>query len=228
MQSILDFVIKGGFVMWLLVPMAVVTIALIIERLIAYKQEGNTAPGLLEEVRNYVRAGRDADALRACKDRGGPVAAALATVLEERNQPVDFIERRYSEVLNGAYLRLDRFLPVLQVFTQVAPLAGLFGTIIGMIRVFVEFQTASQTAGGSGGVLSGVAEALYATATGIAVATIAFSAYGYFTSRRDNVIAEAENAADSLINELLGTGRVAPATLATDRAVSPSAAPVAR
>lgn len=216
MQALLDFVTKGGFVMWLLVPMAVVTIALIIERLIAYKQEGNTAPGLLETVRTLVRGGRDAEALRACKDQGGPVAAALATVLEERNQPVDFIERRYTEVLNGAYLRLDRFLPILQVFTQIAPLAGLFGTIIGMIRVFVEFQTA-QSAGGSNGVLSGVAEALYATATGIAVATISFAAYGYFTSRRDNILAEAENASDSLINEFLGTGRVAPTTLATDR-----------
>jgi biopolymer transport protein ExbB len=122
---------------------------------------------------------------------------------------------------------LDRFLPILQVFTQVAPLAGLFGTIIGMIRVFVEFQNA-QAAGGSQGVLSGVAEALYATATGIAVATVAFAAYGYFISRRDTIIAEAENAADSLVNELLGTGRVAPTTLATDRVSSPAASPVVR
>jgi biopolymer transport protein ExbB len=226
-MQIIEFVVKGGFVMWLLVPMAVVTVALIVERLIAYKQEGSTAPGLLEEVRGLVRAGRESDALRLCKDRGGPVAAALATVLEERNQPVDYIERRYSEVLNGAYLRLDRFLPVLQVFTQVAPLAGLLGTIIGMIRVFVEFQNA-QAAGGSQGVLSGVAEALYATATGIAVATVSFAAYGYFIARRDNIIAEAENAADSLINELLGTGRVAPATLASDRVSNAPAASVAR
>lgn len=227
MQALIDFVVHGGFVMWLLVPMAVVTIALIVERIIAFKQEGDTAPGLLEEVRNLVRAGRDTDALRACKDRGGPVAASLATVLEERKQPVDFIERRYTEVLNGAYLRLDRFLPVLQIFTQIAPLAGLFGTIIGMIRVFVQFQNA-QSAGGSNGVLSGVAEALYATATGIAVATVSFAAYGYFMSRRDNIIAEAENASDSLINELLGTGRVAPNTLPTDRVTTSPGTPVVR
>lgn len=236
-MNIVEFIIKGGFVMWFLVPMAIVAIAVIVERLIAFRQFGDTAPGLLAEVLENVRRGRDADALRLCEDRNGPIAACLATVLRNRNLPQEEVEGLVEETGQGYFLRLERFLSILEVFTTVSPLLGLLGTIVGMIRVFQQFA-GSTAAGNNAGVLSGVGEALYATSVGISIAVISFASFGYFNSRLNSIRDLTQNAVTTLINALRNRSgaavaeraAAAPAVAAAQAAAMPSTvstAPVA-
>jgi len=210
-MSIIEFIIKGGFVMWFLVPMAVVAIAVVVERIIAYKQYGDTAPGLLAEVLDNVRRGRDTEALRLCEDRNGPVAASLATVLRNRNLPLDEVEGLVEETAQGFFLRLDRFLSVLEVFTTVSPLLGLLGTIVGMIGVFQQFASKAGAGGAATGTLDGVGEALYATSVGISIAAISFAAFGYFNARKNAIEDMTQNAVTTLINALRVRGSAAAA-----------------
>jgi biopolymer transport protein ExbB len=189
--------------MWFLVPMAIISIAVIVERLIAYKQYGDVASGLLAQVLEDVRRGKDNEALRLCEDRNGPVAACMATVLRNRNLPQDEVEGLVDETGQGFFLRLERFLPVLEVFTTVSPLLGLLGTIIGMIRVFQQFATTAAATGGSNtSVLAGVGEALYATSVGITIACICFAAFGAYNARLNAIRDTTANAVTTLINAL--------------------------
>jgi biopolymer transport protein ExbB len=202
-MGIFDFIKAAGFVMFFLVPMAIVSIMVIVERLIAFKQYGDVAPGLLTQVLEDVRRGKDNEALRACEDRSGPVAACMAAVLRNRNLGQDEVEGLVDETGQGFFLRLERFLPILEVFTTVSPLLGLLGTIIGMIKVFQDFAASAAASGGSNsGVLSGVGEALYATSVGITIACICFGAYGAFNARLNTVRDTTANAVTTLINAL--------------------------
>lgn len=202
MNSLINFVRGGGWVMYPLLLLSIGALAIIIERLIAYRTLANTSPGLLPEVLKLTRSKRFDDAVKLCDAQPGPVAACLVAVLRHRERPVQVAERQVEEVGGEFFVRLERYLPFLDTVTTIAPLLGLLGTIVGMIGTFNAIAV-QQTRGNSDAVLSGVGEALYATATGITIAVICFVAYNFFAARLRSVTAETEGAATKLINALV-------------------------
>ncbi len=187
--------------MYPLLLLSLIAVVVIIERLLAFRQLGGTAPGLLANVMQLCRAGRSDAAAQSCAGRTGPVAACLRVVLEHRNLPVREVERLVEETGQDYFIRLERFLPILDTTTTVSPLLGLLGTIVGMIGTFNAIASA-QHHGANDQILSGVGEALYATATGLIVAVICFIAYNYFTSRLRYVTSETEQGVTKLLNVL--------------------------
>jgi biopolymer transport protein ExbB len=200
-MSIFHFIRAGGFIMYPLLVLSLAALAVIAERLIAFSQMGSLAPGLLESTIELCRAQRYDEALRACREYSGPLAACLAVVIEHRGQPVARIERWVEETGQEYFIRLERMLSLLDTTTTISPLLGLLGTIIGMIGAFNAIS-AQQSHGNSDEVLRGVAEALYATATGITIAVVCFIAYNYFAARLRTISAETEMAATKLLNTL--------------------------
>src|SRR5262249_38443718 len=148
------------------------------------------------------------EAAALCRAKRGPVAAALATVLEHRKRAVGEIERYVQEIGEEYFLRLEEYLSVLDTTTTISPLLGLLGTILGMIRAFDAISSAQQGGGNTDLVLHGVAEALYATATGISVAVVCFIAYNFFAARVRDVNAETEMCATKLLNALSDMGEL--------------------
>jgi biopolymer transport protein ExbB len=201
MSSIVHFIKAGGFVMYPLLLLSLLAVVVIVERLLAYRQFGGLAPGLLNETIRLCRNGRYDQALQACQAASGPLAACLTVVLQHRNQPTREVERLVEEAGQTYFIRLERLLPVLDTTTTISPLLGLLGTIIGMIGTFNAIAT-QQNRGNSDAVLSGVGEALYATATGLIIAVICFIAYNYFSARLRTITSETEQAATKLINVL--------------------------
>jgi len=201
MSSIVHFIKAGGVVMYPLLLLSLTAIGVIVERLLAYRQFGGLAPGLLAEAIRQCRAGRYDAALTACEGRPGPLAHCLAIVLKHRQQPTREVERLVEETGQDYFIRLERLLPVLDTTTTVSPLLGLMGTIVGMIGTFNAIAS-QQNRGNSDAVLSGVGEALYATATGLIIAVICFIAYNYFSARLRTITSETEQAATKLINVL--------------------------
>jgi biopolymer transport protein ExbB len=201
MLNIVRFIHGGGFVMYPLLLLSLAAVVVIVERLIAFRQYGALAPGLLREALALTRRSEYDEALAACRARTGPLAACLTVVLEHRRCPVREIERLVEETGQDYFIKLEQLLPILDTTTTIAPLLGLLGTIVGMIGAFnaIALQTHQ---GGSDSVLAGVGEALYATATGLIIAVLCFAAYNYFSARLRTVIAQTEQAATKLINAL--------------------------
>jgi biopolymer transport protein ExbB len=202
MTNVLHFIKGGGFVMYPLLLLSLSAIVVIVERGFAFRIFGAMPSGLLASVLSLARAGRFDEARQKCESNKGPLAACLYVVLKHRGQPTREIERMVEETGQDYFIKLERFLPVLDTTTTVAPLLGLLGTIIGMIGAFnaIAMQTHR---GNSDSVLSGVGEALYATATGLTVAVICFCAYNYFAARLRTVTSETEQAATKLMNVLV-------------------------
>lgn len=215
MSNLLHIIKAGGFVMYPLLLLSVLGIAVIIERGMAFRDLGDAAPGLLKEVLRLARERRFDEALRLCEGRRGPVAACLAVILRARHRPVAEIERLVEETGQDYFNRLERFLPFLDTTTTVSPLLGLLGTIIGMVGTFNAIAGQANRSN-TDAVLSGVGEALYATATGLVVAIVSFLAYNFFTARLRTVTAETEQAATKLFNVLAEVGE-APVARANHR-----------
>jgi biopolymer transport protein ExbB len=205
MNSILQFIHDGGFIMYPLLLLSLGSVAVIIERLLAYKTLGHLAPGLLKEVITLSGQGDFSAISQLCAETPGPLAACLATIVKHRDRPVAVAERQVEEIGQEYFIRLERLLPFLDTVTTISPLLGLLGTIVGMIGTFNAIA-AQQTRGNSDAVLAGVGEALYATATGITIAVVCFIAYNYFAARLRSITAESEQAATKLINEMVDVG----------------------
>lgn len=121
--------------------------------------------------------------------------------MHHRDETGAQIERRVEETAQKSWLELEKYLPLLETTATIAPLLGLLGTLVGMIGTFNAIATA-RSRGNSDAILSGIGEALYATATGITLAVIAFVAYGYFTARLRRLTGEVEHGATRLLNVL--------------------------
>ena len=201
---------SGGPIMYPLLIIAICAIVFTVNRFMAFGQSGNTAPGLLPEVLEMIKAGREGDALRRAEETTGPVAAVIASVLRNRTQPVDDIEREVAATGEGYFVTLERFLPALDTFTTLSPLLGLLGTILGMVKVFQQFTAAANDENAKSKILAGVGESLYATAFGISIAVFCFAIYNYFSARQRSLRIETEQAANKVIaqvHEKAVTGR---------------------
>jgi biopolymer transport protein ExbB len=200
-MSVLKFIQAGGFVMWPLLLICVACVAVIIERALAFAGAQNSS-GLVDKTVTLVKSGNFEAAQALCEEARGPVAASLSEILRHRGETTDLMERRVEETSQRSFLELEKFLPLLETTATIAPLLGLLGTLVGMIGTFNAIATA-RSRGNSDAILSGIGEALYATATGITLAVIAFVAYNFFTARLRRLTGEVELGATRLINVLL-------------------------
>jgi|SRR5579862_4455733 len=201
MSTVTHFFHAGGFVMYPLLVLSITAVAVIVERSLAFRQFGYLSPGLLANVERLCTEGQTDQALEITERQRGPLAAALAVILRHRHLPVREVERMVEETGQEYFIRLERYLPVLDTTTTISPLLGLLGTIVGMIGTFNAIAT-QQAHGNNDAVLTGVGEALYATASGILIAVVCFVAYNYFAARLRTVTAETEQASTRLINVL--------------------------
>lgn len=207
-NPLVKFFIDEWFIAIVLVGMSVATITVVIERLGAFKKYGDTSPNLLADVLDLLKSGRDSEATRSVTDAEGPVAAVSRVVLANARRTVGEVERLVQEAAEDYFMQLEKNLTILDTITTLSPLWGLFGTIVGMIQVFLKYAVANDDKSKQA-ILPSVGTALYATAGGILIALVCFTAYNYFLSRRSRIIAETEQAANKLINVLESRGTFA-------------------
>src|SRR5579875_1358600 len=197
----ITYLLHGGPIMYPLFACAIIAVAVMIERFIIITRAGADNEGLSEQVRELLSQGRVADALKLCEDTPGPVPALLANGIRNRDMDSDGIERQMEELAMRETPVLYRRLGILDTIITIAPLLGLLGTVTGMISSF-------HIVGGQGGlnntvgISGGVAQALIATATGLAIAIATLIGYNFLTEKVKEVIAEMEIRATELLNTL--------------------------
>ncbi len=199
----LKFLHDGGPVMWPLLFCAIFSVAIMIERFISIGKASADNEQLSEQVREHLVAGRVNDALAVCDQHAGPVAGLLANGIRNRNLDSDSIERAMEELALRETPLLYRRLGVLDTIITIAPLLGLLGTVTGMIKSF-NVVGSSQGLNNPNAITGGVAEALLATATGLAIAIVTLIGYNYLTEKVKEIIADMEIRATQLMNILAG------------------------
>ena len=218
----LELIRAGGWPMIPLLLMSAVALGIIVERFWSLRPSRVLPPGLGEEVRAWVARGKPLepahiDSLRSTS----PLGALLAAALDVRQRRREEVRERVEDVGRHLVHRMERFLNTLGTIASAGPLLGLFGTVVGMIEMFLGILDhgigdASQLAGGIG-------KALVCTAAGMVVAIPALAFHRYFRGRIAGYIVDMEHEAIRLMDVLdapPGSPAPAPAT-APARASAP-------
>ncbi len=199
----LAIIIELGWPVWPLILASVLALALIIERSIALRRLRILPSGLLDDVLGLVRKQAVTPDIIGKLEANSPLGRVLAAGLRNervlREGAMQQIEAAGAIVAN----KLTRNLTLLGSIGSIAPLLGLFGTVVGMIHIF-----ASQQAGSSPQELArGISIALYCTAFGIIVAVPAVLAHRYFRRLVEDYLVEMEEQAERLLEVSYGERR---------------------
>ena len=216
----LELIRAGGWPMIPLLLMSAVALGIIVERFWSLRPTRVLPAGLGEEVRAWVARGKPLEVAHIDSLRStSPLGALLAAALDVRMRSREEIRERVEDVGRHLVHRMERFLNTLGTIASAGPLLGLFGTVVGMIEMFLGILDhgigdASQLAGGIG-------KALVCTAAGMLVAIPALAFHRYFRGRIAGYIVDMEHEAIRLMDVLdAPAGSPAPAA-ATPRAATP-------
>ena len=196
----LDILMAGGWAMLPILVCSLVALAIVLERCWTLRRKAVLPPGLGEEVRQWARAGQlDPNHLEALSN-GSPLGELLAAALAVRGQSRELIKERIEDTGRHIVHEMERYLSTLGTIALIGPLLGLFGTVIGLIRMFMQVM-----AGGIGDpakMAGGIGEALICTASGLTVAIPAYVLHRYFRSRVAGYCVQMEKQATALLDEL--------------------------
>jgi biopolymer transport protein ExbB len=197
--DILNTLAKGGPVMVPLAVCSMLAATVMIERFLALRKADRGGEELIGQIRKAYRAGDGAEALGECERIGGPVANVLAAGLRAslRGEPVR--EAMEEQTLADQRI-LHRRLVVLDTVVTLAPLLGLLGTVLGMISAFKIISVSGTNH--PAGITGGVAEALIATASGLAIAIVCLIGYNWCRDKLRQITEEIELRATQLENLL--------------------------
>jgi biopolymer transport protein ExbB len=209
----------AGWVMWLLIVLSVISVAIMLERAWFYLSLRDDIGGLARKLRDQLRDG-DTDSARQSLERSPSAEAAVvvAGLLE-----ADRGARAAEEAMNGAMalqrMKLERRLAYLGTLGNNAPFIGLFGTVIGVVEAFEQLgkqntvvtQAAAASAAAPQEVMAAIAEALVATAVGLAVAIPAVAAYNFYMRHTKSILANTAALSHVLMSYLEGPVEVLPA-----------------
>jgi biopolymer transport protein ExbB len=191
----------AGWPIWLLLIASIVALALIIERSIYLRRSKLLPKQLLEEVIRVYHNGKITNDVVDKLAANSPLGTVLAAALRNVEAPREVMKESIEEAGRGVAHLLERFLTTLGTIASLAPLMGLFGTIVGMIEIF----GAQNATGTNPGVLAhGISVALYNTGFGLAIAMPALVAYRHFRALVDSFIIDMELQAVKFVDVVHG------------------------
>lgn len=181
-QKLLALTLVGAeWVLWLLIMLSLFSVAIMIERGLYYLSLRMDFVALAEDLRRLLLSGKFAEARKQASAAPGPVGFVAQMGLEEAERGAEAVEAAMLGAKARVKLRLERNLAFLGTLGSNAPFIGLFGTVLGIIKAFHDL--AGNQAGGIAVVMSGISEALVATAVGLLVAIPAVVGFNFYNRR---------------------------------------------
>lgn len=203
MQSI---IVAGGWLMLPLVLCSIAVIAISIERYWTLNPKKIAPKHQLAQVWSWIKNNQvNADRLRELKqssELGKILSAGLSNSRYGRETMKDSVQEAANQVIHS----MERYVGALGTIAAVAPLLGLLGTVIGMIKVFVAIEL--EGTGNAGALAGGISEALITTAAGLVVAIPAMIAHRFYIRRIDSLAVTMEQEAVKLVDALHSDRRV--------------------
>ncbi len=184
MNDMAGFISKGGVLVIPILLCSVVALAIFVERLIYFARMRSHGQGLAQRVVNLLRQGQYIKASQKASQSNSPMGRILAAAMEVKDQDREILETVMVNATEKEVRDLSSYIQALATIGNIAPLLGLFGTVIGMIKAFMVIQEMGGKVNAA--VLAGgIWEAMLTTAFGLAVALPTMVAHSYLVARVD-------------------------------------------
>ena len=196
-----EIIQAAGWPIWPLILTSIIGVAIMLERFWSLRKSQIIPDGLIVEIKTMIKQNNLDDNKVNILKNSSPLGDLLAVAIAKRKDSVEVIKFALDERAGIIVHNLERYLGVLVTIATVAPLLGLFGTIIGMVELFSSFTSSGHDVAVFA---RGISIALYNTAGGIVVAVPAMIAYRFFRSKIDNYLNEMEHYAIQIVEILKG------------------------
>ena len=196
-----EIIQAAGWPIWPLILTSIIGVAIILERFWSLRKSQIIPDGLMIEIKTMIKQNNFDDNKVNILKNSSPLGDILSVAISKRKDSIEVIKSALDERAGIIVHNLEKYLGVLVTIATVAPLLGLFGTIIGMVELFSSFTSSGHDVAVFA---RGISIALYNTAGGIVVAVPAMIAYRFFRSKIDNYLNEMEHYAIQIVEILKG------------------------
>lgn len=200
MEHVWQFLVKGGIMMIPLGLSSIIGLAIVIEKAFSLRRKKIIIPEIVTVIDNIKGPEDIGLALSICDKHEGPFVNVIRVGLESRHLPKEEIKEALQDQGRQEVRTLERGLIILETVAGIAPLMGLLGTVIGILKVFnvISVIGVGQAAALSGG----ISEALITTIVGLSIAIPAVVAYNYFSNKAEDLVLEIEKYSTSLLKKV--------------------------
>ncbi|MCF8068476.1 MAG: MotA/TolQ/ExbB proton channel family protein [Desulfobacterales bacterium] len=192
---------KGGILTYPIIFCSVLALAIFSERLIHFARLRVRGAGLAEKTAKLFKAKKFKEAFDLVRESNSPMGRILEKAMEVNKNDRNTLEIVIANATEEEVRHLSSFTQALATIGNIAPLLGLLGTVIGMIKAFMVIQQMGGKVNAA--VLAGgIWEAMLTTAMGLAVALPTMVAHSYLLSRIDKYEARLQNGVTTFIKAM--------------------------
>lgn len=188
----IEFLSRGGVLVVPILLCSVLALAIFAERIVRFARIRSRGEGLAEKVAMHLAMGDEETAMKMSKESNSPMGRVLTHAIAAIEMDREMLETVIVNATEAEVRDLSHYIQALATIGNIAPLLGLLGTVIGMIKAFMVIQQMGGTVNAA--VLAGgIWEAMLTTALGLAVALPTMVAHSYLVSRVDRYEARLQN-----------------------------------
>jgi biopolymer transport protein ExbB len=197
-ERLLGLTLVGAdWVFWILIALSVLSVAVMVERAIRMGGRSIDSDRLAREVFDRLSGSDVGGARRALSSARSPESDVVLAGIEHFDRGAGAVSAAMASARSRLRMDLERNLGVLGTLGNNAPFIGLFGTVLGIIKAFADL--AHNQSGGIPVVMTGIAEALVATALGLVVAIPAVIAFNAFQGRIRRILGRVDALANTVM-----------------------------
>ncbi|HEX38382.1 MAG TPA: MotA/TolQ/ExbB proton channel family protein [Candidatus Cloacimonetes bacterium] len=194
------FLSKGGVLMIPLFVCSILSLAVIVEKIINLRTRKVLSPEVLNVVRKYSSDGDIKLVRSVCEKNKSLLSRVILIILDHKAMPYQRMKEEIENNIRQEIRSLEKYLGVLETIAAVAPILGLLGTVLGMIKVFSIIT--KEGVGSAASLSGGISEALLTTAFGLSVAIPTLICYNYFSGKSEDMILDIEDVTNTLVTKL--------------------------
>ena len=199
-EQVAEFWEGGSWMMYPLATCAVVGLVIIVWKLFDITSKSTRTRRFLRQVDSLIAERKIPQALALARDSNSPAGRILAAGLERHDEGSERVMKAIENVGLIEMASLENGLVWLATISNVAPLLGFLGTVLGMIEAFNAIELAGEVDATL--VAGGIKVALITTAAGLAIAIPINVAHNYFVSRIDRLVLDMEESAQKMVDAL--------------------------
>jgi len=190
--------LQGGPVFGLLVLSGVAAVIVFFERLLHLRRAQIDYDDFLKGVCNVLENGNVDEAMVICEETPGPVAAVTLTAIRHRQGSLEAMREAVDNKGRAELSRMERRLASLAVTCQTAPLLGLLGTLLGVVKIVQDMNEQAPIIQ-STDLTAGLMHALLTAAAGLMVAVPCHVMYALLMVRIERIVLDMEASASEIV-----------------------------
>ncbi len=198
--SLLDMVMKGGYIMIPIGILSLLAFYFIIERTIVISRASRTERNFMNTIRDFMVNGNIEAAKAVCRNSTSPQARVIEKGISKIGQPIKVIRASLEDTGRDEVYKLERNLSILSIIGRIAPMLGFIGTIMGVIRIFYNISLVNNISIGL--IAGGLYEKMVTSAGGLVVGIIAFVGYHWLNIIVDKISHRIEHSATQFLDIL--------------------------